>query len=127
MAFSDVPQYERHVRFIPKSRVFASCRINCAMNQATCGKLCGVGDVGVVKPPFQFQHCADALEKYSAPIGIDLGGGGHHGFELIVGQTQHAAQDIPAPRYNANHADAAMISARLEANELHQHAVLAAR
>jgi hypothetical protein len=80
MAFSDVPQYERHVRFIPKSRVFASRRIRPMYQaaQAARRQFCGLGDVGVVKPPFQFQHRADALEKYSAPIRLHAGGGGHH-------------------------------------------------
>jgi hypothetical protein len=72
-----------------------------------------ISHVRISKPVTQIEHGREPLQVYVAPVGVDPDGGLHDGSELIVGQTQHAAQDIPAPRYNANHAAAAMISARL--------------
>jgi hypothetical protein len=54
------------------------------MDQAARCERRNVGDVAIVKPPFQFQHCAEPLQEHASPVGIDIPGGLHHGLQLAV-------------------------------------------
>jgi hypothetical protein len=45
-----------------------------------------VPHVAVVKYASHFQHGLDALQVYVAPLRLDVGGGGHDGFQLMIGQ-----------------------------------------
>jgi hypothetical protein len=50
------------------------------MDQSALRQRHNIGNVPIRKSAAHCQHCADALEKYSAPIRLYAGGGGHDCF-----------------------------------------------
>jgi len=63
----------------------------CAVDQTSDSQLGHIGNVGVSEVPAHSQHCTDTLQKNIPALGIDVGGGLHDGFQLLVGQYNHAA------------------------------------